>query len=292
MELRELKSLHLLAKTGSLSETARLVHLTPAAIHKQLKHLEEELGVPLYEKGADGLAPTTAADVLMPYVLEILSQQENALSALEEWKGVRRGLVRIGAGPALASYVLPEFLERYHKRFPLVELDVHTGSTRTLLSALQDGNLDMALVVAGNQIEDAAFSLVLEKTVELWAVTALEAVKARCSLKHIANFPFLMFGTGTRIEEMITSYWNRHGLTPNAAMRFDSAEALKATLRRKIGVAIMPAYTVKDEVRNGTLRRIRIRQPLLTMKLRFLTSRSHYISPAVKEMAQVVSELI
>src|SRR5690242_12980608 len=101
MELRELRSLITLAELGSLATAAERLHLSAAAIHKQLKVLEVELGVQLYERIGRTLKLTQAAEVLLPYSKDLLAQHDAALEAMEEWKGLKRGVVRIGAGPTI-----------------------------------------------------------------------------------------------------------------------------------------------------------------------------------------------
>jgi DNA-binding transcriptional LysR family regulator len=292
MEFRELRSLLVLAKTGSLSETARLVHLTPAAIHKQLKHLEADLQVPLYEKADEKLRLTAAAQVILPYLRDIAGQEESALSALEEWKGVKRGLVRVGAGPSLATYLLPRLLIRYHEEFPNVDIDVQTGNSAQLLSAVENGALDLALVVSGGGVEASSLHLAFERAVEVLVVTSLAEVPARVSLKSLAKWPFLLFSRGSRIEALMTQYWNSHGLSLNAIMRFDSAEALKATLSGKLGVAMMPSYAVERELKTGVLRKIRTREAALVMQVRALTRSSGYVPPALRKMVELAKEML
>ena len=75
------------------------IGLSPGAIHKQLKALEQELGVLLYERVGRRLQLTQATEVVLPYLKEMLAQCDLALAALGEWRGMKRGLVRIGAGP-------------------------------------------------------------------------------------------------------------------------------------------------------------------------------------------------
>src|SRR5262249_58806958 len=113
MELRELRCLMTLADVGSITRTAEKLHLSAAAIHKQLKVLEDELNVRLYEKAGRQLRLTQAAEVLLPHIKNLLAQYDAALSALSEWKGLKHGLVRIGTGPTMSSYLLPSLLDGF-----------------------------------------------------------------------------------------------------------------------------------------------------------------------------------
>ena len=291
MELREIKSLCALSDSGSLSQTARLVHLTPAAVHKQLKQLESELQIPLYERKQGRLRLTAAAELLIPYLRDILGQYETVLGALEEWKGVRRGVLRIGAGPSLATYLLPSMLRSFHKRFSSIDLDVQTGSSVQLLDSLRNGSLDMALVVAPDATEEPSLEIMLEHTTEIVIVTALPRVPARATVRPLHREPFLLFRKTTRIESLIDRYWAERKLVPNVIMRFDSAEALKATLKQGVGIAMLPLYTVEEDLRSGVLRRIRQKDKPLLMRIHLLTRGSSYVPPALMEFIATASRL-
>jgi DNA-binding transcriptional LysR family regulator len=283
MEFRELKSLRVLAESGSLSETARVLHLTPAAVHKQLKQLEAELQVPLYERREGRLHLTAAAELLLPYLLEILGQCESAIGALEEWKGVRRGLLRIGAGPSLATYLLPKILKIYHQRFPNVDLDVQTGSSVQLLTALQTGGLDLAFVVGPDAVEEPTLKVVLEQVTEIVLVSRLADAPRRGALTRLKELPFVLFRKGARIENLIDRYLAEHELAPDVVMRFDSAEALKSMVMTGIGVSMLPLYTVDEDIRMGRLNRIRQKEPPLLMKIHLVGRVAGYVPPAVTE---------
>ena len=89
VELKELRSLVALSELGNISLVGERLHLSAPAIHKQLKLLEAELGLKLYERLGKQLRVTQAAAVLLPYFQDILIQYDSALTALEEWKGLK-----------------------------------------------------------------------------------------------------------------------------------------------------------------------------------------------------------
>ena len=112
------------------------MHLTAAAIHKQLRLLGEGLGVKLYEKSGSQLRITPAGEVVLPHLRDLLAAEEAAVNALEEWKGLRQGLVRIGAGRTISSGVLPVLLKQYRRKYPGISLYVETGNTQQMTERL------------------------------------------------------------------------------------------------------------------------------------------------------------
>lgn len=135
MEIREMRSLATLAECGSIQETADKVNLSPPAVHKHLKTIEDQFGVRIYTKRKGRLQLTDAGRVILPFVRDILMQHEAAAAALNDWKDADRGVVRVGAGPCFSSYLLPPLVKRYRRRFSKVELFVETGTGDHLLDA-------------------------------------------------------------------------------------------------------------------------------------------------------------
>src|SRR5260370_29488918 len=146
MEFRQLRSLVALADLGGIARVAEKLHLSPPAIHKQLKLLEAELGVQLYEKLGRRLRLTQAAEILLPYSRDLIAEHDAVIAAIGEWRGLKRGIVRVGAGPASSVYLLPELLRKYRRAFPKVDLFVETGDRLALVEKFTTGSLDLALL--------------------------------------------------------------------------------------------------------------------------------------------------
>lgn len=95
MDFRALRSVVLVANSGSIKQVADETHVTGPAVHKQLKVLQEELSVRLYERRGRRLRLTPAAEILLPYFRDIVAQHNAAFAALEEWKGGRRAFCEL-----------------------------------------------------------------------------------------------------------------------------------------------------------------------------------------------------
>lgn len=282
MELKELRSLVTLADLGSITMTAEKLHLSPAAIHKQLKVMEGELGVRLYEKMGRGLQLTQAAEILLPYLKGLLAQYDGAISALAEWKGMKRGLIRIGAGPAMSSYILPPLLKPFRRAFPGVDLFVQTGNTNFLLETLDKGGLDLALLISSDLLEGPSFEVNAHWDFELVLVSHLRKAPRHCRLKELERFPFILFQKGSRMEAPIDRYFASHDFRPRVIMRFDNAEATKAMVRAGLGISMLPMWIVDPDLRRGQFFVIRQQEPPLLSKIALVTRKSSYVPQSVQ----------
>jgi DNA-binding transcriptional LysR family regulator len=178
MEIREIASLAKLATNGSILETARLYNLSSGAVHKHLKSLEAEFDTKLYEKHNRTLRLTPAGKFVLPFLKEVLSQREAAVKALSDWKRAPHGVVRVGAGAAFTSTVLPLILKRFRHRFPEVALYVEVGNRDDLIKGLEDGLLDLTfeLDYGIQQHSDLAPA----RSASRFLASAANSVRAKC----------------------------------------------------------------------------------------------------------------
>ena len=281
MEFRELRSLVALADSGSIAKVAEQLHLSAPAIHKQLKVLETELGIQLYEKLGRNLRVTQAAEILLPYSRDLLAERDAVIAAMEEWKGLQRGIVRIGAGPATSVHLLPGLLKRYRRAFPKVDLVVETGNSPALIEKLGNGSLDLALLVSSQLPEEPNLSVERSWDMEFVLVSNLPHVPQRCPMAKLARFPFILFRKGSRMQNAIDRYFNELNFRPKVIMTFDNADAIKAMIEVGLGVALLPFWIVHRDLKRGLLTMIHQRERPLFSKFELLRRKSNYVPKPV-----------
>lgn len=277
MHFRELRSLVALADLGGIARAAEKLHLSSPAIHKQLKLLEAELGVQLYEKLGRNLRLTQAAEILLPYSRDLLAGHDVAIAAMEEWKGLNRGIVRVGAGPATSVYLLPGLLREYRRVFPKIDLVIETGNSPVLIEKLGNGSLDLALLVSSHLPEGSDLTVEKSWGMEFVFVSSLAHVPRRCRISELRKFPFILFRKGSRMQNAIDRYFNEMDFHPSVVMTFDNADAIKAMIRAGLGVSLLPLWSVHTDLRKGVLTMIRQRERPLFSRFELVRRKSRYV---------------
>lgn len=285
LELREILSFVLLAKSHSILETARELRLTPGAVHKHLKTLEAELGVHLYEKHEGTLRLTAAGKEALPYFQDVLDRRDAAIQAVSDWKQETAGLVRVGAGPSFSSYMLPKILSRFRRRYPKVEIFVETGNGGHLRESLRTGALDLIFDVAYPAVDSSEFTTMALWESQVGIVSARPDLPQHCRMSRLANVPFILFQKGSPMQDMIDDHFQRIGFRPNVVMRSDSAEAIKAMVKNRLGVAMLFLYNANQEFRNGSVRVIHTDAPLLA-RMALLKRKSSFTPRAPSAFVQ------
>lgn len=289
MEFRELESLVALVECGGIRRASERLHLTPGAVHRQLRLLETSLGVKLYDKAGRRMILSQAAEVLLPHVRNILAHRHAALTAMEEWKGLKQGTVRIGAGPAISSYLLPELLRLFRRRLPQIDVFVETGRTPQLLNMADQGVLDLILLVDSG-LQDGALIREVSWDFETTLVSRLPRVPRRCHLAALQTFPFILFRKESKMGELVERYFAAQDFQPRVIMRFDQAEAIKAMIRAGLGVAMLPYWTVAAECRKGSIFQIRQREHPLMARILLVRRDSRFLPRAASAFLEIARD--
>lgn len=290
MELKELRSLLALSELGSISLVADHIHLSPPAIHKQLKTLEGELGVLLYEKVGKQLQLTQAAQILLPHVKEVLAHYDFALAALNEWKGLKRGLVRLGTGPS--SYVLPAILKRFRQAHSKIEVVVETANTPMLLEELQKGSLDLALVVSADLSERHDFIIEAAWDFEMILVGHYKQLPPRATLAELRDRRFILFRDGSRMQAPIDRFFAANQFEPKVVMRFDNAEFIRSMVQSGMGIGLLPPWVVHRDLKEKHLSMVHLDETTPCSKIALIRRKSTYISHPVQGFIQTAKALV
>ena len=286
-----MKSLVALAECGSIREASLICNLSPAAIHKHLKTLEDEFGVQIYKKSHGRLVITDSGQTLLPFIREILLSYGSAVTAMAELKGAKRGLVRVGAGPTFSSELLPTLLKQYSERFPKVDLYVETGDSGHLMSRLRSGGLDIAFDLASAALEDDALEQLALWDSQAGFISALDLVPAQSPLKALEDTPFILFQKGSPMGLIVQNYLDALNFRPNVVMRSDSSEAIKAMVRAGLGMTVLFLWNIENELPQSNFTVVQTEAPPLTARLALIRVKGTHLSNAVMEFVNMARKV-
>src|SRR5271168_1844933 len=147
MEVRQLQIFRTLAKELNFTRTAELVHTVQSNVTAQIRALEDELGVPLFDRLGRKVTLTDAGRRFLPFAEQALTAMEQGQQAINVC-AEPSGPLRIGAPESVLTYRVPEVVQAYRKRFPLVELMFRPSFDSSMCNTLQTGEYDMAILMA------------------------------------------------------------------------------------------------------------------------------------------------
>lgn len=243
MELRQLRYLVALADERHFTRAAARCHVAQPALSQQLRKLEEELGVALFDRTTRRVAPTAAGAALVARARRILAELDAADGELQQLTGLLAGRVTIGITQTPGPVDLLPLLERFHALHPAVELVVREDLSTRLAQELRADALDAALLseIGAEERE----RLVLEPLAQERLVAVLppaHRLARRRSLRiaDLRDEPLVAFHHGATIREAVARAALEAGFAPRIAFELQELTRTRAIVAAGLGVAVLP----------------------------------------------------
>jgi DNA-binding transcriptional LysR family regulator len=236
MDSRFLESFVMVAETGSFAETARRLHLTPAAVAQRIHALEAEIDVRLVSRSGRSVRPTPAGTA-------ILGRARNFLGDVRDLKSIAvgdrpSGELRLGATPTSITGLLPDTLTLLTQRYPQVELFVRGGLSVELYHQLLDSELDAALIAQPPFALAKAYEwrLLREEPLILLAPASL---RVRDPHAVLASQPLIRQRPNSWVGRLVDGYLRNAGIRTRDRFDLDTLDAVAVMVDRGLGVALV-----------------------------------------------------
>lgn len=251
--IRQLQMFVEASETGSFTRAAEKLRVSPAAVSFQIKQVEDLSGFALFERIGKRVALTDAGRALLGYARTVLKALHDADLALTALNGVVSGRAGLGA-VSTAKYIVPHILARFQQEYPSVTIDLRFGNRRQIASALEHGEIDIA--VMGRPLEDSdvvAEPFAIHPSVLVAAPTHKLAGATSLMPQDLAGIGLIAReeGSGTRL--LMEHVCATAGIPSRIAMTTDSNETIKQAVMAGMGVAILSRHTVGLELSLGLL---------------------------------------
>lgn len=194
MEIRVLRYFFTVVREGSINRAAEVLHITQPTLSRQLSQLEEEVGVKLFQRGARKIILTNEGMLLRRRAEEILSLVDRTEKELVEQEKLVEGRIVIGCGELTAVQILPEVIENFHKKYPLVSYDIFTANADLVKEQMEKGLVDIGVLLEPIDMEKFDFIRLAGK--ERWVVLMRPddplTNKEVISAKDLENLPLIL----------------------------------------------------------------------------------------------------
>jgi len=216
------------AKAGSIRKAAETLAITSTALNRRILAMEDELGVPIFERLARGVRLTTAGEILIHHARAQLSDMERVKSQIADLSGERRGHVSIACSQALLPYFLPEQISVYRGEHPAVTFGVLLRDRAAAEQALVDMSADLALVFEPVRLMEFQILLTIRQPVHVvMAPDHPLAGRATVRLRDCLRYPVALPTERYGVRHLLEAAVRRTSLTLNPAVISDSFEFLR-----------------------------------------------------------------
>jgi len=197
------------AKHLNFSRAAEELLLTQPAVTQQIKALEDEFGVSLFDRGGGHIQLTPGGKALLPFAERMNALSEEAVQAVAAAYGEQSGELTVGASQTIAQYLLPSVIAAFRKSHPKVRVTAVTGNTDGILEALVAGKIELALIEGPERRKDLQIEPFMEDHMVLVVPPGHEWAGQSVTAAMLSREPLLMreFGSGSRrvIEQALAA---------------------------------------------------------------------------------------
>lgn len=293
MELRQLKTFRTVATLLSFNRAAEVLNYAQSTISAQIRALEEDLGVRLFDRLGKRIVLTEAGELLSQYAQKMLDIEAATLSDVKR-RNQPQGSLTIRAPQSIGNIYLSRVVAEFRKRFPQVSFNFHTCAFHSLEHELETGVTDLAFLLA-ESIHSAKLTAEPLRFERLLLVSNAEnplSRKARVSIRDLADqsifLPNADCGYRMLFEQMLTEA----NITPQVVLEFSGLEMLKDCLKSTQGVTMIPEITVKPEIDRGELSVLRWSNEPLETAVLMIRHKEKWLSPSLKAFMEIARTVI
>jgi DNA-binding transcriptional LysR family regulator len=290
VELRTLQTFGAVADALSFTRAAEALGYAQSSVTAQIKALEAELGLPLFERLGKRVVLTEAGERLRGYATKLLALEEEARLAVSG-TAEPSGTLHIGAPESQCTYRLPPLLAQFRERFPRVKLIFRPGSCAELRRSVLEGSLDVAFTMdveaepPGLQARWISTDPIRVLARPDHPLTRL----ARVTPHDLAGEVVLHTEASCTYRQLFDRILAEAGVRPEVAVEWASLEAIKHSALAGMGLAVLPEMAVAAEVAAGTLVILPF-EPAFTVDTQMVWHKDKWLSPALGAFLALAEE--
>jgi DNA-binding transcriptional LysR family regulator len=283
MELRQLEIFRILAHELSFTRAAERAHCVQSNVSVQIRAMEQELGVQLFERLGQHVKLTAHGLRLLPYAERILRLLEEARTVAKDGNSPA-GPLLIGSPESVLTYRLPPVLQAFRTKFPEVELAFRAVGGSELVPQLERGQLDLGLLIDDTLTDPKLQVEVLCPEPLILLAHSQHPLLARreVTAEDLRDEAFLLTDSGCAYRSKLEQALGAAHVRPKVVMEFNSVETIKQCAALGMGVACLPAIVASSEIATGKLAALRWSGADLSMKTLAVWHKDKWLSPAME----------
>jgi DNA-binding transcriptional LysR family regulator len=278
------------ARAGSVSAGAERLRVSQPAVTREIRELEERLGLILFDRLPRGIALTEAGTLLFGYAERIFALSDTAQAELKELAGLSAGQLSIGASATVGAYLVPDMIARFNVSHPKVGIDLAVTNTEHVEQSLRDHTVSLGFVEG--PYDDSILHTHPIGADEIVAVAAAAHPRAgqRLRARDLAERVVILREPGSGTRAVVEEAYARIGLHIEPLMSISDTVAIKRMLLAQHAIAYVSSLSIRDEVRRGELSILDVRDLRIERPLNMVWLKGRTLSPSTQAFVDLVRE--
>jgi LysR family transcriptional regulator, cyn operon transcriptional activator len=287
MELRHLRYFLAAAQSQSFTRASDSLHITQPTLSHQIKQIEDELGMPLFDRVGRVVKLTTAGEVFQSYAKRALQEVDSGMDALHELENLKHGRLTLGVLSSFGTFRLPPILADFNTAYPGIKITVLRLRSGEVEKRLLDGELQFGVAYAPSGTDQVSVEpLVTDQLALLVGDRHPLAGSPGIALSALNGHGLIMLSPEFNSRKMVDAILFANGITPRVVMEMNAIEPILATVRYSALATILAANLINEM---PGLQQIPL-TPTVTHTVGLFTRRNSHLSAAARALIETIRQ--
>jgi len=288
VELHTLQVFLTVATEKSFSRAADRLLRTQPAVSLALQRLESELAEKLIDRSGKDLVLTDAGHIVLDYARRFENLRQELENSLAELRDNSRGTLTVGANESTSLYLL-RHIENFRRRYPRIKVQVRRSLSSRIPNELLDGNLELG-VISYDPADERLISTVIYTDALAFVVSPKHRLAPRkaVSISELAMETFIAHNVVSPYRDVVLREFQRRKVPLNMPVEMPTIETIRKMVQNNEGVAFLPRMCVEQEIEQGLLREVQVKELHVERKIRLVYPTRRALSHAARAFLEVV----
>ena len=283
MQIENLKIFRDLVDNESFSKAAKFNNITQSAVSQQLRSMEKHFNVLIVDRSHKQFRLTREGRSLYVAARDILNRYEQVSSEMQEMRKVMSGTVHVSMIVSIGLHELPPYVKRFMQEFPHVNVRIEYRRSNLVYEDVFSSTADFGLVAFPQKYRQVEIIPFMEdQLVAICSPKHKLAGKKEIELADLQGCRFIGFDQDIPTRKALDQFFREQRIELEPSMEFDNIETLKRAVEVDAGVALVPEGTIRQEIEQGTLVKLKLRDRHVSRPLAILHRKGRVMTPAMK----------
>jgi len=303
MDYRQMKYVLKVAEEQSFSQAAKKLYIAQPSLSQCIQRLEKQLGVLLFDRAATPLRLTFAGELYIETAKRILDLNDQLIQQMDDIADLKIGRLTIGSSPFRSTYLLPQVLPAFQKKFPGIEIVLAEGTTAELEEFTLNGTTDFSIVLLPLAEDLFAYEPILTEEL-LVALSPHHPLSKqnkgsqsnqppwpKIKISQLKEVPFILMKHGQRLHQTLLDLCAQAGFKPKVILESQSMEAAQSLVVAGLGATLLPDTLVRLRPMSEHPCYFSIEEPLNTRTVVIAYRKEKYLSKAARLFIFLMKEM-
>ena len=278
------------AKCGSLTRAASHLSISQPAVSQSLKQLEDSLSCRLFIRASKGIRLTKEGELLFPYARQICEQADMGEKKLAQILNLESGEIRIGASDMTLQFFLLPYLERFHEKYPAIQVKVTNAPTPETIDFLKSGNIDFGIISTPFETRTDLNVMDVREIEDIYVAGRkfIQYKNRMLELSDLEKMPLIFLEGNTSTRKFMEQFLQSNGVNVKPEFELATSDMIVQFAKRSLGIGCVMRDFAQQYLDDGTLFTLRFRTMIPRRKFAVVTDPLIPVSSAGGRLLEMI----